>query len=405
MSLVATTVALLAAQQVVSPRVVEVPDAGADRVVVQVWARADLTGPRERAAWKILTASLLKGTSSFNDLTLVKYGSQGGVSPRVTATEDLVKIEVWMPADSLGLAVFIATSLAVEANLRDADLDAARAGLDGPDDPWRLAMDLWRTDKSSLRNDEVVALYHRVFRPEKMVVVVGGAVQPGAGQKEVFDRFRTYRIPPVGAKPRIDVSDKPLASTGAKFAVHGLFGKPLTPSTPGGSAKLLATVAAGVGKDCSLYRVLREEKGLSYELGSVFWPTSKGWSPRLVAFRAADTDPKGLAMTAEVAAAVRDDSAKWDDATLARAKLVARLALYGQFSPSPFRLVPDRPLSDGLADRCDWEGYWTLVNGSVISRETLVRTFDNIELEDLKKAALQLVDEGSLVTVPAGVAP
>jgi len=401
MSWALAALVVTALQQPVSPRVVEVAEPTADRVVVQVWGKADLSGPRERAAWKVLTAVLLKGTQSFNELDMVKYGSEGGAAPRVVASDDLVKIEVWMPSDSLGLAVHMATSLAAEANLRDGDIDEAKASLSAFDDPWSLAMDLWQIDKTSLRNDDVRALYRRVFQPDKTVVAVGGSFEPGAAQKEVFDRYRTYRIP-TPEKARMDVTDKPVVSTSARFAVHGLYGKPLTPSAPGATAKILATIAAGVGKDCSLFRVLRDEKGLSYELGAVFWPTAQGWSPRQLAFRASTDDPKGLRMTAELVSAIREDSAKWDDDTLARAKLIARMALYGQFSPSPFRLVPNRPLSDGVSDRCDWDAYWTLVTGAAVSRETLVKTFDNIDLEDLKKAALALADEGRLVTVPAG---
>lgn len=401
MSLAAASLLLALAGGQAQPRVVEVPDAKAGAVVVQVWAKADLTGPRDRAAWQVLGKTLLRGTSTFNDLDLVKYGSQAGRRPTVTTTADLIKIEVWMPPDGLRLAVNMAGSLAVEANLRDDDLDEAKAALAYPQDHWSLAMDPWLMDASRLHNDDVRALYNRSFQPSKLVVVVGGAIEEGKGAKEVVDRFGILSMPP-GAKPRVDVSDKILKATGGAYGVHALFGKPVTPATPGAPAEMLALVAAGVGKDCTLYQVLREQKGLCYEVGGVLWPTASGWSPRLVAFRSSTAAPKGLAMTAEVASALLDDSAKWDEHTLARAKTIARLALYGQYSPSPFALMPGREMGSSLIDRCEWEGYWRLVAGTAFPREAVVQFFDHVDLDQLKAAAQKLARESELVTVAAG---
>lgn len=394
--------ALVACALSVAPiRIAEVPVPGEPNVIVQAYVSAPIVTQVDAMAWQLLGESLLAGTEEFTRERLLAYGAQAGYLPQVTVMPDHLRVEFILPKSALDLAVQLMESVLVRPRLRpEAIADARTRLLARRIDVWADALDVSDYQDFMVKDQAVRDLHLRAFRPERVVIAVGGGVEPGQGQAEVSRRFAGWNPPAAPPVPRYDEQPRFQISRPGEVASFEFRGNPLTPATRGSGAQMLAVFALGVGKDSALTRIAREQMGISYIQEGVLWPTAEGWEPRLIVLHLPP------AQDVELSSVVRDallkDIDTWDEETLSRARALAMAALLRDLAVSPFWLGMDQRYDATLRAKIAWAGYLTMIGSGSVEAPKLASVFENIELTDIQRAASAFVTNADTWTIRAG---
>ncbi|MBS1714893.1 MAG: insulinase family protein [Armatimonadetes bacterium] len=378
------------------PKVIEVSEPGCGQVVVQAFVKAPPNmSDREQAAWDVLALTLYDGTSEFSRYPLVSYGSQAGVPLKIEAWPDFLSIRIVEPKGGLAVGAQILESLCYRASLTtQATLESVQTLRRRRTDGWTAGLFNLDPPYDKVTVEQVRNLYAVAFRPENTTLVFGGELLGGEGQKEAARRF--VAVGPAPSRLRFDRPARPRISTKDRVATFELCGEPLSPNSVSGKAKVLATFALGVGKDTSLFRIVRQQMRLSYRQEAVLWPSQRGWSPRfLFARSAADAEPESLA---EVREALLKDVQTWEAPVLERAKAMARASFDGTSPVTPFWVSPEGRMTSVLSDRCAWTGINAMMTGGTVG----VPDFTDVTVEELKAAASDLIDKAQGAFVPGG---
>ena len=140
-----------------------------------------------------------------------------------------------------------------------------------------------------------------------------------------------------------------------------------------------------------MFRVLREDLGLSYMQSAVLWPTKNGWAPSFIMVRATE-EGEGKYATL-MRDALMKDIETWDETSLKRAQAMAAAAFNRSLSFSPIWLGPDGPMEPTIFDRCAWRGYLEMVGSGTLREEIMVDAMNNVDLDQLKKEAKAMLEE------------
>ena len=368
-------------------------------VVVQAYLKAPEMTERETAAWQVLGKLLLEGTIEHTPQTIREYGSQAGVPPKVVTMRDYLRLQIVLPKSGLSLAGEFVYAILTRPALREQDVARAIEQLQAEEPPpWIVAMDGLDYRYDRLRAGDVRRVWERALRPENLSFVVGGGIEPGAGQEELQARFERWTPLRDAGSPRADPRPRPRLSVSGEVSTFMLTGPTLTPASASSAARLLAVFALGVGKDGSMHRVLREELGLSYLQGAILWPTKDGWSPRLFMVRKTEDGE------AKYAAVMRDallkDIEQWDEGTVLRAQAMAEAAFTRDLAGSPVWLDQEGPMAQSLADRCAWRGYLEMIGSGALRESVLVSAMRNVDLDQLREQATEFLDQANLGWLP-----
>ena len=397
-SIALAAVAIHAGQEA---KIVEVIDDSSQMVVVQAFVKPPFElDARYAANWQVLGNSLLEGTKSLTPSQLKAFGSQAGIPPSVAVFSDFMVVQFVAPRGGLSLLGDLLSDVLTNAMLREDDvLETIKRLESASGNAFVSAMIGIEFELSEARPDRVRDLYLRSFRPENIVIVVGGAIAKGAGVEEFTMRFERNEYPRLGRHPRLGRSVRPLAGVDGNMSTFLLTAPTIRPDAAGAVRTLLALYALGVGKESATFQALREERGWSYSQGAILWPTVAGWSPRIYMQRAAEEDE--VHYIADMRAALLEAVDEWDEPVVARAVAMVEASLSYELPTSPLRLRPDRAVSWNLEDRCAWRGYTEMTGAGQIDLGLILLAMRNLDLDDLKLAATQLI-EGSNGSVYPG---
>ncbi|MCU0316676.1 MAG: hypothetical protein MUC92_08795 [Fimbriimonadaceae bacterium] len=387
-----------------SPRpitIIEVPEPELDRVVFQAFVRApENMDARDQAAWVVLGNSLLRGTQIINGGDFMRLGSQAGIPPRVIVMGDFLRIELHLPRRGVDVGTALVEAVITAPSLRPEVVEEVARNLQRQ----RRSVEQIAINPLDLRfrdvtHDDVQNLYTRAFRPENIVVVAGGALERGQVRENLGRRMARWNPETPARLQRRPIIIRPVETTDSSVTIFELSGNPVYPGKPQSGARILALYALGAGKDCTLWRVFREEKAWAYRTEGLLWPTKNGWVPRLLLMRRATAnDVDVIPIMRE---AILADIETWDEATLARASLLAQSSLIREFEFSPWWMSSDGPLTRTFEDRLAWRGYLSVIGADVPDERLLAETFANIDLPGLKEQARKMVEEANASFIPA----
>lgn len=384
---------LFVQKAITGPQVLSYADPSANQVTLIATFSAPGLGRRDTAALRILGPLMVKGTRAYTALQLSSYGSQAGVMPRVDVTEGLIQFELVAPKGGLDVIASLLESVVREPWLKPTDFEAVRKDLtDTSYTPWQLAVQGYQLDYAPVKREDVAELYLRIIRPENMRIFVGGSFGDKEITEQVVTRFDLWKQPRA-LRPKTDRVMSPITKTSSKIAFFELRGKPLNPLGELESARILALVSLGAGKDSSLYRIVRQKNAWSYLQHGFLYPSDKGWIPRLlVASSILPDTPESLE---DIRKALTQDIASWDEATLKRAKGMATMSLGREFSFSPFWIRPGGPASPQGNDLILWMSWMEGIGASGLSPEKLSGQLNRVRLVDMKEEAELLLKSAS----------
>ena len=384
--------ALASAQSSKTFVVTELPNPNAKTVQIHAMIPRPEGSAREEAAWRVLARALNRAsTKTYSNWELFEYEGRGTQPLRIEWLPDFIRLEIGTtPANwQEKFEVVISMLSEVRWEVEEPILQARAELMAERKDPWGWAMDPIASAYDQVRPKDVVLMYQAAFQPGNARVFVNGPIEPGSAQELLDSRVRWSELasPP---RPFFVSEVKRSESNGSGVSTFELTPPAIRLSGPGSAAQFLAAVALGAGKDCTLWRVLREEKAWSYRTEMVFWPTKFGLEPRLLMLRGAREEE--LPMLFDMAEAIKGDLKNWDASTLARAKVMARAILT---RPSPFACVylhPSRPLNGSEADAAAWQSFWGAVGEPPISITRWLEMLDKVEWEEFQTQAKIMTD-------------
>lgn len=372
--------------------VIEAPVAGARVVVAQALFPAEGLGRRDGAAVRVLGATLLDGTADFSAPDLLRYGSQAGAAPEVETGPDFIRVTVTAPQGAADLAGQLLEQIVTRPSLRDEDLAASLADLRGERPRWlSQALDPVSPDWDRVRMRDVRELHLRLFRPERMVLVLAGAIGPGdvAGLAARFGQWRPAAPP----RPVSDPPQRPRTKVEGDASVAELAGSPIAPSD---ATSLMAVVALGAGKGSAMHRVMRVQGRESYFQQAVLWPTAKGWSPRLIWAHAGTVDFE------KARAGLLADVERWTEDDAGRARAFLGACLDRGLEATPFASGPAGWLRSDVRGAADWAGLMALMGSRGLARRTLLDALANVDAEAIRAKAATLVRDADARLLPGG---
>ncbi len=398
-SLVLVLAAMASHQPALPIKVLEVPDESDRNLHLTVFIKAPHLKEKESNVFRVMAGTLLQGTEEYSRQDLMKFGGQAGSLPEVKLSRDYAQLEMTMPADGADLLFQLAESILVRASLSDEGVDVSKSHLiKEPPSLIQLSLEPYEWTPSVVAASDVKISFARFVRPENVVFVLGGKLKNGQAKKDLLERFSEWRPGPRPKAPRYEKELKPVTATESAVSIFEFSGRPLTPATPFSGVQILATFALGAGKDCTLWKVIREQHKWAYRTEAILWPTADGWIPRFFIFKKTSPEDEGFPNVAREA--ILKDVDAWDEDTLTRAKVCARASLTRDFGLSPLWLSPDGPKETTLRDRMSWRGYLEMIGSGALDEKVLADAMDEVDLLGLKVQGKKLIESANVSYIP-----
>jgi predicted Zn-dependent peptidase len=353
-------------------QVVEVPENSATEVALEAVVSLPKLTAGERGLLGVIVRALPRGTEQYSrkDMMITTDGA-----PVVTdLMADHVRVGFTVPPENLKAGISLMENLLRRARISAEDLGSPMAM---PIDSWMGSLVTTVYPVPSLRADRVRDLYRKVFRPERVVLAVGGKFAPGEPTALWKSKVATWQV---GREPTFR-DDYTTATT--RISENLLEIRKPAQFSP---SMLLAVFALGSGKGSSLFRIAREELALSYRQEAILWPSEGGFETRLLV-RTTQKQP-GLE---ELRTALLKDVESWTEAERSRALGMAEAVMLRSLPFSPLYLSSRGPLSDSLSDRTFLAGYWTLKTGAPWNPIEMLANMRAVPLDALKSAARSIL--------------
>jgi hypothetical protein len=402
MSLIAAAIALGQPAPAVKVKAAFLTDPEADKVVIQAWIPApEGMTAREAAAWRVLGLALREEAQKRRVSTLGRMSLEVGEPPRVEVLPDLMFLQLAARPENRAAAMDGMATLIGSVAFRDEDLqaliDSKPTFPEGRFGPLLAGME-WPQDR--LRPNQVTNLYQHAFRPEAAAFGIAGKVDPIAAVSDLERSFaRSLSRRPERAL-RFDLPWLRAATIPGQANAYEIRSAPFLPSAPDAAAKILAVFALGAGKSSTLFRTLRREEGLSYSQEALLLPTQQGWQARLIMLRTPTEDD--IPILQKMEAKIRADVESWSAETRIRAYRLAEAALDRQAGSQVIWLSASGPMGATLSERSAFFSYQRMLWADAPRPDELLRALGGVAPEQMKAAALQMLESAGSGIIPAG---
>jgi len=375
-------ISLLAFVVFAPAHVIELIEPKATEISIQALIKLPDLGAKDLAKLGIIAQTIPKQTQAYPRREMLTVTA--GVPVRCTIDPDIVRIVVSVPPDKLKSGLSLMESLIQDATLTQENLDAAALELAVPD-YWSAALNPIALPSVKLTSDEAQVLYKRVFRPERIQLVVGGSFAKTEAISAWSVRMDHW-TPAPESRGYFDITPtQERTHNTSSVTTIDLVGAPIPSSDASLSARLLALFALGTGKGASLFRIVREKYAWSYRQEAILSPTRDGWVPRLL-IASIPTD-----VTADRVKTIKndlmDDVKSWTEASRARALGMAEAVFKHDVPFSPLYVLGASPVGNSLEARTFMAGYWPLKTGTPWDPDALLAAMKKTSLDDLKDQA------------------
>ena len=370
---------------------VEYPRSSDSVVSVQAIIRLGAMSPVEEAEARVLCETFRKGTEEYSGEQVLSYGAQGGAPVRFTFMPDHIRISILMPSGGLGVGLDLISALIQRPRLPD---DAIRTEIEVIErespDIWTLAKFPYRLTVKGITPTKVRNFAKYVLRPENIVICIGGAIQPGEGESSVRSHFSQWKLGIPGNKQ--DSQGEIIRIDTSKFrpAIYNFIAKDESPEPRSVLTKLVALTQIGFGKQSSLFRIVREKLGISYQQDAFLWPSPTGFKARFIFFTTQKVSE------ADIRTALLGDINIWTESDLERARRLLIASFEGAIPFGPMWITRTGQPSNSLEDQTFLRGYWLMKFGQTYSLETNTSEIEKVTLPSIKKIAADIVTNSKL---------
>lgn len=355
------------------------------------------------AAQRAMTTLLMEDNETFTRREMLAHASGLIGAPTVESMPGYIRITIACPK-RLGpeFAAQLLDSVLRKDTFAVGSIQTALKGSELDDDPWSKALEVFDVSGSGMRPVDVVERWRAWRNPEKIHVAVGGDFIAGVGaaaiQKHFLD-WQAYRL----IRPRKSGAARPLAKSGSKTDLFEFRGDLVSPANISCGPTAVAMTALGVGKESSLFRIVRETLRWTYRQETVFWPEAGGFRPRLLLAWKAIPEPEGR--IEQLRDELLKDVEQWDLRTLERNKRLTLLGLRGQFPQSVWWLDTSGPIDDSVISKTGFAAYLSLVGAHATSETVFATAIEKSGLDEVKEAARRLISAGQVSILRGDAGP
>lgn len=274
-----------------------------DIIAISIYAKGGAFVEKVPSTGMLTAATMLKGTDNYSSLELAQIMEEKGIKIQPGTTADSFSIEVLTTKDQLDKTLELLDEVVNRASFDDSEIDKTRTSTlnsikKSRDVPFNLALEEYKAliyDNSiystgpksveknlpKVQRDDILDYYNRIFNPKNIVISVNGNVNTDyltnkfsdifnkAGNGAKFDfNTTTAKIPPLTA-PKTSV--KGIQDLKTAWLVMGWQAAGLQNQKDYATLQVIDTIL-GSGMSSRLFKSVREQEGLAYQLGSSYSP-------------------------------------------------------------------------------------------------------------------------------------
>lgn len=342
-------------------------------------------GPYGRATAAVLVEMMRGGTSSYTVATLRRTSAEGNSRFTVDLLPDSIRIGLGSTKLDEGLSMLFSLATEYKSD-RGAFQSAMETVGERPRDAWSLVQRPEKLNTAAVRYEDVLDLAAQVLSPARIKVgIVGDTTATTASD---LWSIRAGAWPTL--KRRDPMADRSgfslIQKTDANFDIVAFRGPEFGSAQPVG-AKLLALSALGLGKSSSLFQVVREKSGGSYQQMAILSPTGTGFRCQLLIAHSGS----GAQELAEVwRKDLREDVGSWDEARIGTARTWLASSLSGDLPVGLLALSGGQPLGHSASDRAFLLAYWWAKTGRQWNGGQVLSA--DADLKEVQEAALEILE-------------
>jgi predicted Zn-dependent peptidase len=255
----------------------------------------------QSGALNLLARTLLKGVPGADAAALAQSMDDLGLGLGAQADPDRFSVSLQALSAKVPDALALAGRVLRQADLPDVELEKEKERVlkdikdksDSPDEvladlfaasffgakhPYGRALEGTRASVKSVTRAKLLALKDQVLRPERMLAVVVGDIDPARARDLFEGQFGKSAWPLLGRPPRLPKAPalkagprRKVQTLPKKKQAHLMLGWPSPPPThPDYSALRLVNSVLGEGMDSRLFTEVRDRRGLCYTVYSGF---------------------------------------------------------------------------------------------------------------------------------------
>ena len=366
--------------------IVELPKPDARAISIQAILKVPDLGSKDFAKLQIIARTIPKQTQPFPRREMMMITD--GAPVKCQITPDRIRVVVNVAPGKLKAGISLLYALMNEATLTQDNLDASELQVQRVD-YWSAALNPVLVPRVKLGAEEAQVLYHKVFQIQLATIAVGGAFRSGEAEALLTAKEAPAPAPKLPQRGVIDRSVLPVRTEGpGAVSTIDLVGPPIVVNDVAIPQKLLALYALGVGKEGSLFRIVRQKHAWSYRQEAILSPTKDGWVPRLVIASIPFTDATRVKT---IQSELLEDVSHWDEKTRLRALGMAEAVMLRGVRQDPVYVYGAHPADNSLEDETYLAAYWPVKAGRPWDQASLLESMRKVTLADLKEQAESIV--------------
>lgn len=328
---------------------------------------------------RALAEAMARQTDDYGPAAIQRILLGSGDSSTVSVGPSAFRIGFSVPNQDWMLGISLAASM-----LRSPRLVGGPSRANRIPSSWQFGL-LSGQAEGAVRDQDLPALFQRWIQPENVFVAVVGDVDPTLIERAWLKRMADWK----GTRTRIELPLR--ASRLAPPSVPSLrSARIFRLSAEGNDSEIpelaLATVALGVGKTSTAFRVLRVQRHDSYRQECVLLPARRGWQ---VTVQWAQSSNPNLQ---EVKSDLLRDVDRWDGETLRRSKALCRSVLERGLRWPFIWLDSETPVDRSLASEGYFAAIWQSRYGESFDLDKFLASIDSVSLDGLKAIARRIAN-------------
>ena len=279
------------------------PNTSNDIIAISIYSKGGQLTEKTPGTANLVSSVMMKGTKNYSSLELSQVLEDNGIKIAPTASADAFAISVLTTKDEYDKTLELLNEVVNNAIFDDFEIDkvkseklsAIKRNKDVPiqqaieeyrdliyqNTPYSISSKVLEKNIPNITKEEMLDYYKKVFNPENMVISINGNVDkdktiqelnkifPKKDNSEKFDYSKySTKIPAVNA-PRTNTIKMPTTETAwviLGWQTNGVLNKK--------DYAVLQVIDAilGTGMSSRLFKDLREQEGLAYQLGTSYSP-------------------------------------------------------------------------------------------------------------------------------------